>query len=63
MTTKELCQWLKDLGISDSDIKCFEEEEIDGSLLAEFNEKDLEELGIKKGFIRKKIIIKFKQDI
>ena len=62
MTTKELCQWLKDLGISDSDIKCFEKEEINGRLLANCNVDDLKELGIKKGFTRKIIITKF-QDL
>lgn len=61
MTTEELCQWLQnEVIVSDSDIECFKEEQIDGSLLAEFDHKDLEELGIKKGLTRIKIVAKFK---
>ena len=61
MTTVELCQWLRnELNLSDNDIKCFEKEDIDGSLLAEFDVNDLEEIGIQKSFIRKKIITKFR---
>ena len=61
MTTDELCQWLRNvLKISDNDIKCFESEGIDGSLLAEFDVNDLEEIGIQKSYIRKKIITKFR---
>ena len=61
MTSQELCQWLKDeLKISDTDIECFEREEIDGSLLANFDHEELEELGIKKSFVRIKIITKFR---
>ena len=62
MTTEELSQWLRnELKISDNDIECFEREDIDGSLLAEFDFNDLEEIGIQKSHIRKKIITKFRQ--
>lgn len=63
MTTKELCQWLKDLAIPDSDVECFEKKRIDGSILAIFDEEDLEDMGIKTRYIRKIIIKKFKEDI
>ena len=61
MTTEELSQWLRnELKISDNDIECFEREDIDGSLLAGFDVNDLEEIGIQKSYIRKKIITKFR---
>ena len=61
MTTGELCQWMRnELKISDDDINCFEREDIDGSLLAGFDVNDLQEMGIQKSFIRKKIITKFR---
>ena len=62
MTTEELSQWLRnELKISDNDIECFEREDIDGILLAEFDFNDLKEIGIQKSHIRKKIITKFRQ--
>ena len=61
MTKEELSQWLRnELKISDNDIECFEREDIDGSLLAGFDINDLEEIGIQKSYIRKKIITKFR---
>ena len=60
MTTNELCQWLQELKIPDGDVKCFEKEPVDGEVLAELDLEDLKELGIKRSFIRKKIIIKFR---
>ena len=61
MTTEKLCQWLlNEVKVSVVDIECFKKEEIDGSLLAEFDYEDLEELGIKKSLTRKKIVTKFK---
>ena len=62
MTSQELCHWLRnELKISETDIECFEREEIDGSLLADFYHGELEELGIKKSFVRIKIIKKFRE--
>lgn len=61
MTTEELCQWLlNEVKVSVSDVECFKKEEIDGSLLAEFDYEDLEELGVKKPLTRKKIVTRFK---
>lgn len=60
MTTEELCQWLRKIKVSDDYIKLFEEEDIDGSVLAQYEFNDLEDLGISKGFVRKKIITKFR---
>lgn len=61
MTTAELCQWLKDKKISKEYIKYFEEEEIDGSELAAYNDEDLKDMGISEPRVRIKILTQFRK--
>ena len=61
MTSEELCQWLKEKCIADEYIECFRRNDIDGSVLAEYNGDDLEEMGISELHIRKKIMIQFRK--
>jgi len=61
MTTKELCEWLKTIQISDEYIKLFEKNNINGGTLAALNDDDLEDMGISKRFIRKNIMVRFRQ--
>jgi len=61
MTTKELCGWLKTIRVSDEYIKLFEENDINGGTLATLNYEDLKDVGISEQFIRKKIIVQFRQ--
>ena len=60
MTCKELCDWLRAKKIADKFIELFENEDIDGKELAEYNDKDLQDLGILESRIRKKILVNFK---
>ena len=60
MTCKELCDWLRAKKIADKYIELFEEDDIDGKELAEYNDEDLKELGILEPRIRKKILVNFK---
>ncbi|XP_065913406.1 uncharacterized protein [Dysidea avara] len=61
MTTKELCEWLKTINVSDDYIKLFEENDINGGILTTFADEDLKDMGISKGFIRKKIMVQLRQ--
>ena len=61
MTTKELCEWLKTVNVSDDYIKLFEENDINGGILTTFTDEDLKDMGISKGFIRKKIMVQLRQ--
>lgn len=59
MTTAELCQWLKELKIPDKYIERFEQEEIDGSELADYKEEHLD--FISEPRMRIKILTKFRK--
>ena len=61
LTTEELCEWLKTIKLSDDYIKLFEKNDINGGVLATFEDEDLQEMGISQGFIRKKIMGQFRQ--
>ena len=61
MTTNELCEWLKAIHVCDEYIKLFEENDINGGTLATLNDEDLEDMGISKRFIRKNIMVRFRQ--
>ena len=61
MTTEELCQWLKNKKITPEYIKFFEGNDIDGSVLATFDDQDLKDLGISEPYIRKKIRTQFRR--
>ena len=60
MTTAEVVQWLEEIGLGEYK-EIFEEEDVNGSLLAELDMDDLEEMGVSKKFHRKKLITKFKE--
>ena len=60
MTCQELCDWLRAKKIADKYIELFEKDEIDGKELAEYNDEDLQHLGISESRIRKKILVNFK---
>ena len=59
MSAMDVGQFLKDIKL-EVYAELFIENDIDGDILKDLNEKDLEELGVKKGFERKKILKKFK---
>ena len=61
MATEELCQWLKEKRIDDKYIEYFRKDDIDGSVLAEYTDEDLEGMGISESHIRKKIRIQFRK--
>ena len=60
MSIEELCQWLKDKKIASEYIECFREDDVDGSVLAVYDDEDLKELGISEARIRKKIMVQFR---
>ena len=60
MTCEELCDWLKAKKIAEKYIKLFEEDDVDGKELAEYNDQDLIDLGISEPRIRKKILVNFR---
>ena len=60
MTTAELCQWLREKLIPPKYVECFEQDEIDGSELAVYKDKHLEEF-IPEPRIRIKILVQFKK--
>ena len=62
METEDLCQWLKEKKIEAKYVELFIEKDIDGSVLADFEEDDLEGLGIPTSFVRKKILAQFKSN-
>ena len=59
MSVEDLCKFLKEIGIEDKYIKLFKSDKINGSELARYGEDELEDLGITKPRIRKKIIAHF----
>ena len=61
MTTEELCQWLRTKKIAEKYIKCFENEDIDGTVLASFKDEHLISLGISEDYVRIKILKQFKK--
>ena len=61
MNTEELCQWLRKKKIAEKYIKCFEDEDIDGAVLAAYKDEHLISLGISEEHVRIKIITQFKK--
>ena len=62
LSHKQLCDWLKEKKIAGKYLHLFEEDgTIDGGKLSTYTEEDLEELGIAKSHIRKKILHHFRQ--
>ena len=60
MTTAEVVQWLEEIGLGEYK-ELFEKEGVNGSLLAELEMDDLEEMGVSKKYHRKKLLTKFKE--
>ena len=60
MTVDEVVQWLGTIKLGEHS-EAFRKEDIDGALLAEYSSENLEEIGIKLGKDRKKILVKFRQ--
>ena len=61
MTSEELCQWLKEKCIADEYIERFRKDDIDGLVLATYNDDDLKGMGISEPHIRKKIMVQFRK--
>ena len=61
MTTEQLCKWLRTKKIAEKYIKCFEDEDIDGAVLAAFKDEHLISLGISVEHVRIKILTQFKK--
>ena len=61
MTSEDICQWLKEKHIAAEYIECFRKDDIDGSVLAEYDDDDLKGMGISEPHIRKKIRIQFRK--
>ena len=61
MSTEELCQWLKDKKVADKYIAYFREGDVDGEVLATYDDNDLKGLGITEPHIRKKIMVQFRK--
>ena len=61
MTTEELCEWLRTKKIAEKYIKCFEDEDIDGAVLAVYKDEHLISLGISQEHVRIKILTQFKK--
>ena len=59
MTTEDLCIFLKEIGIEDKYIELLKQKKVNGCELAVYDEQDLEELGIDRRWMRKKIISRF----
>ena len=60
MTTDQLCEWLRSIDIDDEYIQCFRKARIKGSALAIFDENNLEEIGVSMSYIRKQILVEFR---
>ena len=60
MTTEEVVQWLKSINLSKY-TQDFQDNEVDGELLASCTLKELEEIGVKGGVDRKKIFLRFRK--
>ena len=61
MSVEDICIWLRQIKVDEDYIKLFEENDIDGCILVDYDASDLEEMGISKGFVRKKVIVQFRQ--
>ena len=59
MTTAEVVQWLEEFGLGEYK-ELFEDEGVNGSLLAELDMDMLEEMGVSKKYHRKKLITNLK---
>ena len=60
MTVEEVVQWLDTIKLGQL-AEAFRSEEVDGALLATYDLKDLEDIGIELNKDRKKILVKFRQ--
>lgn len=60
MTIEEVVLWLQEIKLSKY-AELFQEKEVDGEMLAWFTLEDLEEIGVKSGVDRKKIILRFRK--
>jgi len=60
MTTDQLCEWLRSIDIDDEYIQCFRKARIKGSALAIFDENNLKEIGLSISYIRKQILVEFR---
>ena len=56
ISVSEVSEWLRKLGLSQY-VDLFAEEVVDGAMLLELNEKMMEEIGIKSGLHRKKLLM------
>ena len=60
MTTEEVVEWLGTIKLSKY-AKIFQDEDVDGELLATYNVKNLEEIGVNSGADGKKILLRFRR--
>jgi len=60
MTTDQLCEWLKIIDIDDEYIQCFRKARIKGRTLAFFDENNLLEIGVSVSYVRKQILVEFR---
>ena len=60
MTTDQLCEWLKSIDIDDEYIQCFKKAHIKGRTLVFFTENELEEIGVSLSYVRKQILVEFR---
>ena len=59
LTVDDISEFLKGIKLADlTDL--FRENDVDGSLLLQLADKDLEDLGVANGFSRRKIVTKFR---
>lgn len=59
LSVNDISEFLKEIELADL-TELFSKNGVDGSLLIELSDDDLKDLGVAKGFIRKKIVTKFK---
>jgi len=59
LSVNDISEFLKEIELADL-TELFSKNGVDGSLLIELSDNDLKDLGVAKGFIRKKIVTKFK---
>ena len=61
MTSEELCQWLEKECTDDKYVKCFRKSKINGKVMATLTNDDLKEMGIAEGYLRKKMLVQFRE--
>ena len=59
LTVDDISEFLKGIKLADL-TELFHENDVDGSLLLQLADKDLEDLGVANGFSRRKIVTKFR---